>query len=215
MGGLSYEQFLKIERELDEYFRSKKERGMGAPYDDCAGCEDCVPPMQEEAVESKESQEEIQIVCDDVSKAHREMMDQIAEDAGMFSKEARKVLGWEHGLERFYELLVQMGRIHSKKNRDYTSIHPLENFFRVAMNVGISPENVVEVMVATKSARIKSLLEEGVDPQNESLLDSYLDRAVYSILGAAIHEMSDEEQARLCERIATEDLFVEGEDEAE
>ncbi len=160
---------------------------MGATHSEESG-----ETVQEETVKSEEPQE----------------------DTGMFSKEALKALGWEYGLPRFYVLLLEMGRIHSKKNRDYTSIHPLENFFRVAMNVGISPENVVEVMVATKSARIKSLLEEGVDPQNESLLDSYLDRAVYSILGAAIHEMSGEEQAKLCERIATAGLFEEDEDEA-
>lgn len=164
-----------------------KEIGMGATHS-----EEPVEGVQEETMESKE------------------------EEMGMFSKEARKVLGWEHGLGRFYELLMRCGSIHSKKNRDYTSIHPLENFFRVAMTVGISPEDVVEVFVATKSARIKSLHEQGAEPENESLLDSYIDRAVYSLLGAAIHEMSGEEQAKLCEHIATEDLFVEeGEDEAE
>ena len=205
---LLFEEWWRLYKEGEIVYLSDMIRGIGMgsvekPMDvsqdgcnkhfwdeECDGCKDGVPPVQEETVKSEEPQE----------------------DTGMFSKEARKVLGWEHGLERFYELLVEIGRIHSKKNRDYTSIHPLENFFRVAMDVGITPEDVIEVMVATKSARIRSLRKRGVSPQNESLSDSYRDRSVYSLLGDAISEMSDEEQYALFERIATEEMFEEGED---
>ena len=101
-------------------------------------------------------------------------------------------MGWSSGHRDFYQYLVMMGDTHHRKNQDYSAYHPLENFFRVALDVGISPEKVVEVFIATKSIRIQSLLSKGALPQNESIVDSYLDRAVYSLIGAVIHSMDDE-----------------------
>ncbi len=161
-----------------------EERGMGATHSE----RPYVESVQEETPESEESREE---------------------DTGMFSEEALRALGWEYGLPRFYVLLLEMGRIHSKKNHDYTSIHPLENFFRTAMDVGITPEQVVEVFISTKSVRIRTLLQSESGPMNESLRDSYIDRAVYSMLGAAIAEMTPGEQFDLFAEIATNELFEE------
>ena len=42
-------------------------------------------------------------------------------------------------------------------------------------------------MIQTKQSRIKSLIRPGVEPNNESLDDSLLDRAVYSVLAVAAY----------------------------
>lgn len=82
--------------------------------------------------------------------------------------------------------IADITEINRKKRADYTSgDDPFQNFKEVATETGRSVEEVFDVMIAVKNARIRSLRANDREPQNESLTDSLLDRAVYSVLAYA------------------------------
>lgn len=73
-----------------------------------------------------------------------------------------------------------------RKGADYThGGNPWSNFEEVAAAIGADVPIVLEMFIATKSARLKALRLENKGPQNESVADSLCDRAVYSILAQA------------------------------
>lgn len=84
------------------------------------------------------------------------------------------------------QAIKDIEEIHKKKAADYAAEgNPFSNFEEVAEQTGISTQNVIEVMIAIKNARIKNLGTKTDKPENEPLLDSYLDRAVYCIIAYA------------------------------
>ena len=86
-----------------------------------------------------------------------------------------------HGDPRFYALLEEIAALHSKKNHDYAKDgEPLSNFHRSA-SFGIEPWKGILVRMSDKWSRIEEL-SKGKEPQNESLRDSLIDNAVYSLL---------------------------------
>ena len=68
------------------------------------------------------------------------------------------------------------------KGNDYATDDRLSNFKLVAQIVGITPEQVIAVMIATKAVRLGNLLSKGADPHNESLSDTNLDGSNYFAL---------------------------------
>lgn len=94
----------------------------------------------------------------------------------------------------FDQLLIPIVEMNRKKRADYTHGGNIySNFEEVAEATGLTPLEVVDVMVAVKNARIKALKINAKGPQNESVEDSYLDRAVYSILALGIAKTSAQE----------------------
>lgn len=86
-------------------------------------------------------------------------------------------------LDTFELVLEDIKRIHNLKKADYSDPNNrFSNFEEAAFVANITVEQTFEVMIGIKQARIKQLLQPNRIPQNESLLDSYRDRAVYSIL---------------------------------
>jgi len=90
--------------------------------------------------------------------------------------------------KEFLQLLEQMKEIHRKKNDDYSSAGPDENFERMAIISSWfrdSLDKVFATMIAVKLARLGVLLSSQKDPNNESVEDSFLDLCTYAGLWAA------------------------------
>lgn len=86
-----------------------------------------------------------------------------------------------HGDPRFYQLLEEIGNLHSKKSYDYTPAgDPLANFKR-SEKLGVPAWKGCLVRMGDKFGRIEQLAS-GKEPQNESLRDSLIDTAVYALL---------------------------------
>lgn len=86
-----------------------------------------------------------------------------------------------HGDPRFYALLEEIGELHSRKSYDYTPEgDPLANFKR-SEKLGVPAWKSCLIRMGDKQGRIEQLAN-GKDPQNESLRDSLIDNAVYSLL---------------------------------
>jgi len=102
----------------------------------------------------------------------------------------------ESGHPMFYELLQKMADIHSVKNQDYGGGNPLGNF-EESKKFGIDPFMGVLVRLSDKWSRICSLAKkknmEGA-VKDESIEDTLIDLANYSILALVIKkEMENEE----------------------
>ena len=97
----------------------------------------------------------------------------------------------EKQTELFHQFTTQMEEIMLKKGNDYANIDRLSNF-KLAGNIcGISPEKNCLSLMATKIARLGVLLE-NKKPNNESIEDSIIDLANYSLLlGMLIKEKND------------------------
>lgn len=90
--------------------------------------------------------------------------------------------------KEFMELTRQMQEIHHKKNNDYTSGNPDENFERMGIISSWFSNQIDKVfatMVAVKLARLGVLLSSQREPNNESVEDSFLDLCTYCALWAA------------------------------
>lgn len=83
----------------------------------------------------------------------------------------------------FKQALERIEKMHISKAEDYTRESEFENFEHSAKASGISVLQAIDVLVSTKEARIISL--RGREARNESIEDTYLDRAVYAIIAYA------------------------------
>jgi len=82
---------------------------------------------------------------------------------------------------KFDALIAEIVALHESKNHDYSQdTDPLSNFRR-ARNVGVDPMRGVLVRMCDKWSRIEQLTT-GKSPKHESLRDSLIDNAVYSLL---------------------------------
>lgn len=78
-----------------------------------------------------------------------------------------------------------------RKNADYAEDSDWQSNFRdVAQQMGIDPVDACDTLVAVKQARLKSLRANGRGPENEAVEDTYLDRAVYSVIALAMAAFS-------------------------
>jgi hypothetical protein len=87
------------------------------------------------------------------------------------------------GHPRFYELLKQIAQLHSDKNADYaTDQEPLSNL-RACEEINIPAWQGTIVRMMDKWDRIKKLTVKGkATVENESIKDTLMDNAVYSLL---------------------------------
>jgi len=93
----------------------------------------------------------------------------------------------------FDSALIPIVEMHRRKRADYAKDGtPFDNFETSSSLMGLDgfgPAESALFNVTQKLARLKSLRQNGRmhDPQNEAVLDTYLDLAVYGILAYAIY----------------------------
>jgi hypothetical protein len=81
----------------------------------------------------------------------------------------------------FGKLLEEIAALHDSKNHDYAEdIDPLSNLRR-AESFGVPAWKGVLVRLSDKWSRLEQLAS-GKEPKHESLRDSLIDNAVYSLL---------------------------------
>lgn len=86
-------------------------------------------------------------------------------------------------------VLAEMLAINKRKRADYaTDEDPWSNFKAAAGQVNQAPGFAVEVLIGVKQARLKELLFSGREARNESVRDTLLDRAVYSVIALAMYD---------------------------
>ena len=88
----------------------------------------------------------------------------------------------EEQLKIFNSFVGQMGDVLVKKGKDYGNEDCLSNFKLAGTIAGLTPELNCLSLIATKVARLGVLLNSKEEPNNESISDSVLDLANYSIL---------------------------------
>lgn len=83
----------------------------------------------------------------------------------------------------FSALLDQIRTLHDKKKQDYTGgEHPLANYANSGESIGVSAVASMFSRMNEKVFRLKQLHKTGAAPQNESVIDSYMDVAILSLL---------------------------------
>jgi len=94
-----------------------------------------------------------------------------------------------YGHPNFYKLLQQMADLHSRKNHDYAgSTDPLRNF-RKCNEMGVDSFTGVMIRLTDKWSRLESFMKQGVLAiKTESVVDTLLDNAVYSLLAIILYE---------------------------
>ena len=101
-----------------------------------------------------------------------------------------------HGHPGFYDLLQKMADLHSRKNHDYAGdSDPLRNF-RKSLALGVTPFAGVMVRLSDKWSRLESFMQQGIlEVKEESVEDTLLDNAVYSLLAILLYrEEKDEDR---------------------
>jgi hypothetical protein len=88
---------------------------------------------------------------------------------------------------RFHALLEEIADMHDKKSHDYAKDSDPFSNFRKCEAFGIPAFKGVLVRLSDKWSRIEQL-SSGKTAQNESLRDSLIDNAVYSLLAVLLLE---------------------------
>lgn len=92
--------------------------------------------------------------------------------------------------QKFDALLDQMAGLHDRKNTDYASdANPYSNFEEAAREAEgfTGVDAVFAVLIGIKKARLRELLRSGKTPNNESIVDTRTDLAMYATLWASYH----------------------------
>ncbi|KKM24785.1 hypothetical protein LCGC14_1601590 [marine sediment metagenome] len=93
-----------------------------------------------------------------------------------------------HGHPRFYELLDEMSNLHSRKNHDYSGDDPLSNL-KSSVEIGIPAWKGILIRLMDKWARLKTFAKkETLEVKDESIKDTLMDNAVYSLLCIIVYE---------------------------
>lgn len=110
-----------------------------------------------------------------------------------------------HGHPRFYEILKEIAELHDRKNHDYSKQDdPLSNL-RACTQLGLTPFMGVMVRLQDKWARLVNFVKKGqLKVKDESVKDTLMDNAVYSILAIILLE-EDEEVGVVEEGMSDED----------
>lgn len=93
------------------------------------------------------------------------------------------------GHPRFYEILKQMEELHSRKNHDYAGTSdPLKNL-RACERLELKPFIGVMVRLQDKWSRLEEFVKSGtLMVKGESVIDTLMDNAVYSVLAIILYE---------------------------
>jgi len=82
----------------------------------------------------------------------------------------------------FNQTVEKMRDIMLSKGNDYANEDRLSNFKLAGSICGLSPQQNCLSLIATKVARLGVLLKEKSEPNNESIEDSLVDMANYTLL---------------------------------
>ena len=96
----------------------------------------------------------------------------------------------EEQIKHFEVITTQMKETLFKKGNDYSNEDRLSNFKLAGAICGLKAEQNCLSLIATKVARLGVLLNSDKEPNNESVQDSVLDLANYSILLSMILKSS-------------------------
>lgn len=95
------------------------------------------------------------------------------------------------GHPRFYKILDEMADLHSRKNANYAEDqNPLSNL-RECAKFGIKPTDGVITRMSDKWSRLQQLWGGKEDKVGESIKDTLMDLAIYSILLMILIEEGD------------------------
>ncbi len=110
--------------------------------------------------------------------------------------QTREVLNRDFGHPDFYLLLEQMADLHSRKNHDYAGTSdPLKNL-RACTRLDLAPFMGVMVRLQDKWSRLEEFTKSGkLLVKDESVIDTLLDNAVYSLLGIILLKEQKAKQA--------------------
>ena len=95
----------------------------------------------------------------------------------------------QRGHPGFYKLLEQMADLHSRKNHDYAGTSdPLKNL-RACERLNLKPFLGVLVRLQDKWSRLEEFVKSGkLMVKNESVIDTLMDNAVYSLLAIILYQ---------------------------
>lgn len=98
-----------------------------------------------------------------------------------------------NGYPRFYELLREIGELHDRKNSDYARKDDALSNFRECERFGVAAWKGCLVRLSDKWSRIVRLAEKAdtgeVVQVDESLVDTLMDLANYSLLTIILYEL--------------------------
>ena len=102
----------------------------------------------------------------------------------------------QYGHPRFYEMLKAMADLHSRKNHDYAGTSdPLKNL-RACERLELKPFIGVMVRLQDKWSRLEEFIKSGkLMVKGESVKDTLMDNAVYSILAIILYEEEEKYNA--------------------
>lgn len=89
---------------------------------------------------------------------------------------------------KFQKILDEMAELHSNKNSNYASKEDFLSNFKRVERIGISPLKSCIVRMSDKWERIMNLLGGEKDNVGESVRDTLIDLAVYSIIAILLIE---------------------------
>ena len=96
-----------------------------------------------------------------------------------------------HGHPRFYELLDYIADLHDRKNSNYASDgDPLSNL-RLCESFGVPATIGTMVRMSDKWSRLTELTKGKQDRVGESMTDTLMDMAIYSLLEIILIEERD------------------------
>ena len=101
----------------------------------------------------------------------------------------------------FYELVEEIASLHERKNQDYGDGNPFGNFLE-ARNLGVTPFKGVLVRLSDKWKRICTLSKKKDfqgQVKDESLEDTLMDNAVYSLIAIVLLREERKEVAHTSE----------------
>lgn len=127
---------------------------------------------------------------------HRESKAQAALDLYLKKQEqVEQIPNKQFGHPRFYEILEQMKELHSRKNHDYAGTSdPLKNL-RACERLKLKPFMGVMVRLQDKWSRLEEFVKSGtLMVKNESVIDTLMDNAVYSVLAIILYEEQQKEE---------------------
>ena len=99
---------------------------------------------------------------------------------------------------RFYDLLQEMRTLHDKKRHDYAQeADPFANF-RLSELGGIDAWKGIAVRLGDKYSRLMSFIQKGeLKFNDESIKDTLMDNAVYSLIALILYEESQENKDQM------------------
>lgn len=101
----------------------------------------------------------------------------------------------QYGHPRFYEILEQMKELHSQKNHDYAGTSDSLKNLRACERLDLRPFMGVMVRLQDKFSRLEQFtISQQLKVKDESVTDTLMDVAVYSVLAIILLEEENDKK---------------------